>query len=127
MTGKKGKEDAARSLGQRGEHLAARHLESRGYHIVAVNWRCPQGELDIIARQGEVLVFVEVRARRAPLTETAFESINARKRTRIGRAAHAYLALHCLEDTPWRIDVIAVALPPSGHPVIEHVEDALNW
>lgn len=114
--------------GKRGEQLAATYLRQRGYAIVQMNWRCPQGEIDIIARRDGELVFVEVRSRRAASTETAFESVSARKRERLVRAVHAYLNAHHLPtDSGWRVDVIAVALSAPSAERIAHVEDALDW
>jgi putative endonuclease len=115
------------TTGQKGEAMAAAHLQQRGYQIVGVNWRCTRGEIDIIARTGETLVFVEVRTRHADSTAAAFESINERKQNRMQNAVHMYLSEHNLEDAAWRIDVIAVALPQYGKPLIEQVEDALDW
>jgi putative endonuclease len=94
---------------------------------VVTNWRCKDGELDIVARQSNTLVFVEVRTRHADSSEPAFESINIRKRTKLIRLAHTYLATHDLSDSQWRIDVIAIGIPRSGKPIIEHTEDALDW
>ncbi len=115
-------------LGDRGETLAAQHLEARGYVIQATNWHCSHGEIDIIARRDHVLVFIEVKTRRAYTTESAFASINARKQEKLIAAVHHYLSDHNHENSIWRIDAIAVALPPDNQePLIEHVEDALGW
>jgi putative endonuclease len=113
--------------GQRGEQLAASYLKKQGYHIITTNWRCKLGEIDIVARQNETLVFVEVRTRHAPLPEAAFESIRSRKQERLVKAAHLYLSTHHLDDISWRVDVIAIAVPQKGDPLIEHVQDALEW
>ncbi len=118
---------AVATTGQKGEALAAAHLQQRGYHIVCTNWRCTRGEIDIIARDGETLVFVEVRTRHADSTAEAFESVNTRKQSRMQNAVHLYLTEQGLEDAGWRIDVIAVAIPRYGKPLIEQVEDALDW
>jgi putative endonuclease len=115
------------SLGQRGEQLARAYLTNKGYAILTTNWRCSHGELDIIARCGETVVFVEVRTRYADSTAPAFESINPRKQAKLAALAHLYLETAQLEDSPWRIDVIAVAIPPTGKPLLEHVENALDW
>lgn len=115
------------SFGQQGEQLAADHLISQGYAIIAANWHCRYGEIDLIARQGATIVFVEVRTRHANLADAAFASISERKRERIIRAVHLYLAKHHLEESSWRVDVIAIAFPPSGSPIVEHVPDALDW
>jgi putative endonuclease len=118
---------STQKTGQRGEDLAAAYLQHHGYDIIATNWRCHAGEIDIIARQGRTLVFVEVRARHASTTESAFESISPRKRERLVASVHQYLSDHDLETAMWRVDVIAVALARSGKADIDHVEDALDW
>lgn len=118
---------STKPFGQRGEQLAAAFLRERGYQVVATNWRCKYGELDIIARQVDMLVFVEVRARHADSSEPAFESITPRKRAKLIKLAHVYLAENDLSECQWRIDVIAIGIPRSGKPIIEHTEDALDW
>lgn len=114
-------------FGQRGEQLAADYLRRQGYEIVGQNWRCKSGEIDIIARKGEVLVFVEVRTRHAQGSDTAFESITPRKRDKLITLANVYLSVNDLENANWRVDVIAIAIPPTGAPIIDHAEDALDW
>src|SRR5450432_4469211 len=96
------------ALGKQGEQIAADYLQRRGYTLVGANWRCPVGEFDLIMREGEMFVFVEVRTRRSGI-EAAFESITPRKRRILERLAYLYLEEHAL-DTPWRIDVVAVTL-----------------
>ncbi|MFN8373968.1 MAG: YraN family protein [Anaerolineae bacterium] len=118
---------ATLSTGQKGEALAAAFLLTRGYVVVETNWRCTRGEIDIIARDGETLVFVEVRTRHSHNTAEAFESVNTRKQSRLQAAVYAYLDEHPSESDMWRIDVIAVALPREGKPLIEQVEDAFDW
>lgn len=109
--------------GKQAEQAAADYLRGAGYEIIVTNWRCKGGEIDIVARHGETLVFVEVRSRFT--TEDAFASVQNSKQVKMLRAAHEYLAEMGQEDTPWRIDVIAVGR--GGKPQIEHVEDALDW
>jgi putative endonuclease len=117
-----------KNTGKRGEALAAGFLRQRAYHILDTNWRTNSGEIDIIAQKDKTLVFVEVRTRRATSTETAFASITPAKRAKLIKSAYAYLNTHSIsDDTPWRIDVIAVALWHGQPPQIEHVEDALGW
>jgi putative endonuclease len=116
------------TLGQRGENLVANYLTARGYTIVTRNWHCPRGELDLVTTDpdGE-WVFVEVRTRRAPNTNSAIESVTALKRERVSAAAFAYLEAHdLLEQVPWRIDLAVVALTPDG-PQIEVIRDAAGW
>lgn len=115
------------TLGQRGEQLALAHLLKRGYSILSTNWRCATGELDIVARQHDTVVFVEVRTRYAHTTEAALESVTPRKQEKLSSLAHLFLEAHDLESATWRIDVIAVAFPRSGAPQLDHVENALDW
>jgi putative endonuclease len=120
------------ALGKQGEQIAAAYLKRQGYALVGANWRCPpgtiQGEFDLIARQGETVVFVEVRTRREGI-EAALESITPRKRQILERTAYLYLDEHDLdtEGADWRIDVIAVTLKPNGASSVEHIENALDW
>jgi putative endonuclease len=114
-------------FGQRGELLAVEYLKSQGYTIVTSNWHCKYGEIDIVAQKDDRLVFVEVRTRHATTTETAFESISPRKQKRMTASAQIYIADHDLDAMDWRVDVIGIAIPRVGAPVIEHAEDALGW
>lgn len=113
--------------GNLGEALAADHLRERGYIIRAQNWRITGGELDIIAEKDDQIVFVEVKTRTGSTTDTAFESLTARKRAALIRTAESYLASHELTEHAWRVDVIAIALRRNAAPIIEHVENALDW
>jgi len=101
-------------LGSGGERLAASWLEARGYRILGANWRCPYGEVDVIAEQGDELVFVEVKTRRGEAMGTPEEAVTPAKQRRLVATAQTYLMEHGLEDRPYRIDVVAVQLAPSG-------------
>jgi putative endonuclease len=118
---------STREFGQQGEQLAKQYLLQKGYSIVATNWRCSFGEIDIIAQSQGVLLFIEVRTRRAKTTEVPFESITAPKRRKLAHLAYVYLSANAKEDVIWRVDVIAIAIPRNGQPIIEHIEDALGW
>jgi len=102
-----------RELGQLGEELAVRYLRGQGYLIRERNWRCPLGEMDIVAEDGDCLAFVEVRTRRGRELGTPEESITQVKRSRLIEVAQTYLQEH---DWPgdWRIDVLAVEMSPQG-------------
>ncbi len=113
-------------LGAYGETLVANYLMAQGYQIIERNWRCPGGELDIVACQGGEWVFVEVRTRRAQDTDPAIESVTPAKQNRLLTAASAYLEAHNLEDVPWRVDLAVVALSRNG-PYIEIIRDAISW
>jgi putative endonuclease len=109
-----------------GERLAARHLAAAGYQIVARNWRCPIGELDLVAWQGECLVCVEVRTRRGQALGSPEESITAAKQARLIALAEAYVQA---TDWPgeWRIDVVAVELDRAGRVLrVDHYENAVT-
>lgn len=114
-------------LGWRGERLAEQFLSSQGLAILERNYRCPAGEADLIAQDGDVLVFVEVRTRRGQDYGTPEESITPRKQAHLLAVAQAYLAERGLSDIAWRIDVIAVALSAQGELLrIEHIENAVE-
>lgn len=113
-------------LGRYGEELAARHLLARGYEIVDRNWRCQAGELDLVARDGECLVFVEVRARRGQALGTPEESVTAAKQARLAALADAYV-----QDQNWagdyRIDMVAIAFDERGRLLrLDHYENAVG-
>ena len=111
--------EARQSLGRSGENLAASELEARGYAIVARRYRTEHGEIDIIARDGETLVFVEVRRKSSDECGTAAESVTPAKQRRVVRMAVEYLWLHGLYDRcPVRFDVVAIDDLPDGTPQI---------
>jgi putative endonuclease len=113
-------------LGRRGEDLAAQHLASRGYEILDRNWRCENGELDLVTRDGSCLAFVEVRTRRSRTLGTPEESITRAKQLWLITLTEAYLQVH---DWPgdWRIDVVAVELDRRGRLLrLDHYENAVT-
>lgn len=109
--------DARQDLGKSGENLAARELESRGYAIVERRYRTAHGEIDLVARDGETMVFVEVRWKKSDEFGTAAESVTPAKQRRVIRMAADYLARHGLYDRcPVRFDVVAIDDRPDGTP-----------
>jgi putative endonuclease len=115
-----------RQVAALGEILARRHLESIGYPIRTQNWRCPEGEIDLVAQTGETIVFVEVKARTGRRYGSPEESITPAKRRHLQRASLAYLEANSIPDALWRIDVIAVDLSPSGAVLrLEHYPNAV--
>lgn len=106
--------DARQKLGRLGERLAGDALEERGYRIVERNFRCRAGEIDLVATEGEDLVFVEVKTRRGSAYGLPEEAVNARKARKIRVIACYYLELHNLPECSWRIDVVAVQFSPAG-------------
>jgi putative endonuclease len=115
-------------LGAAGEQLARRHLEQRGYRFVAANWRRPYGELDLIMRDGNVLVFVEVKTRSSERLVTAEESLAPAQARRLLRGAQHFLAeREELAGLYWRIDLIAITLTPTGAVSrLTHIVDAVR-
>ena len=114
-------------LGTWGEGLACRFLEDQGYSILATNYRCAYGEVDIVARDGEELVFVEVRTRRSESFGTAEESLSAAKVRRLVATCQDYLQRSAEEDTGWRLDLVCVYLGPGRQSQrIEHLRHAVQ-
>lgn len=114
-----------RGLGLWGEEQAARYLERSGLAVVARNVRGEYGEIDIVARDGEELVFVEVKTRIGDASIAPDEAVDARKLLRLERLAEAWCAEHGLDDRPWRVDVIAIVLARSGQVVqLDHLRGA---
>jgi len=93
-----------------GEDLAAQALTARGYRVLDRNWRCRGGEIDLVARDGDAWVFVEVKTRRGRRVEPAEESLKPAKLTRLTALAETYLADHDLYGVDWRIDFVSVVL-----------------
>jgi putative endonuclease len=106
--------DARQSVGRVGERLAANALEERGYRILERNFRCQSGEIDLVAQEGDDLVFVEVKTRRGTVCGLPEEAVNSRKARKLQEVAAYYLDAHQLPDCSWRIDVVAVQFSPSG-------------
>ena len=100
--------------GAEGETLACRHLQDQGYRILARNFRCRSGEIDVVARDGDVTVFVEVKDRRGRSHGEGHESVTFGKRMRVVRAARLYAASNGLSETPIRFDVVSIERDSGG-------------
>lgn len=109
-----------KELGKRGEEAAARYLYLRGYEILERNWECFAGEADIIARDGDTLVFVEVKTRRN--TEKGFpsEAVGAKKRKRYEKIALAYVEDYPELDVPVRFDVVSLVVVGKNKALLRH-------
>jgi putative endonuclease len=118
--------DRRRETGRRGEEAAAHYLAARGWRILHRNWRCRLGELDIVAEDGDTLVFVEVRTR-APHGRfgTAAESVDARKRRKLASLAQVYLAMTGRRNASVRFDVVACTAGADMEFEIEHIPNAI--
>src|SRR5688500_2248129 len=118
---------ARQELGKSGESLAASELTARGYAIIARRYRTRYGEIDIIARDDETMVFVEVRRRGAHDCGTAAESVTPAKQRRVVRMAVDYLARNDLYDKcAVRFDVIAIDDQPNGPPLVTLIRAAFD-
>ncbi|MEE9181964.1 MAG: YraN family protein [candidate division NC10 bacterium] len=115
-----------RNVGIEGEAVARRFLEGLGFRILEENFASPLGEIDLIAQEGEVLVFVEVKARRSVRFGAPAEAVHARKQRQILRVAEVYMRERRLR-VPCRVDVVAVEFPPQGsEPRVELIRDAVQ-
>jgi len=115
-----------RSLGDFGERVAAAHLEANGYRILATNYRVREGQIDIVAQRGVVVVFVEVKTRRGDAFGAAVEGLRGRQAQRLLDAASAFGQAHPDLPPDRRIDLIAIDLDSSGRVVsLEHIEGAV--
>lgn len=108
-------------LGRRGEALAADYLTALGYAVIDRNWRCAHGEIDVVAVDGNDLVFVEVKTRSTVAFGHPFEAITVPKLARLRRLAAAWCEAHPEPRRSIRIDAVAVVAPPAGEPIIEHL------
>lgn len=120
--------DGRKRLGAWGESVAAHHLEAQGYRIVARNWRCTQGEIDLVAQAGTEWVFVEVKTRRGKEMGSPEEALTPAKQKKLMTLAQIYVAEQDL-DVDWRIDLVAVELDKGGKLLrCEHIPNAvLGW
>jgi len=117
------------NLGQRGEELAARFLEQNGYRLVVANFKVPigrnskgvqvTGEIDLIALDGDVLCFLEVKTRRSDAFVSPIAAVDLRKQRQITRTARVYRKIFRLHDIKYRFDVVSVLLAPKSKPKIE--------
>lgn len=103
-----------KALGELGERWAREYLERCGYHIRETNFRCREGEIDIIADHEGCLVFVEVRTKTGSRFGTPEESVTAAKQERLASVALSYLQAHCDSPPEWRIDVVAIDIGRNG-------------
>jgi len=109
------------AVGAYGERVAAAHLVASGMVVLERNWRCPAGEVDIVARDGDVLVFVEVKNRTSVLFGSPLEAVTPRKAARLRRLAATWLHERSLHVPETRIDLVGVLRPRRGPAQVEHV------
>jgi putative endonuclease len=119
--------DTRRVTGIKGEEEAARFLARSGYAILDRNVRTRAGEIDLVAREGKTLVFVEVKTLRAIEGDPPQAAVNTRKQNRLGKLAHGYLKLKRIRQTPCRFDVVSVIVNDEGGvKAIRHIPNAFS-
>jgi putative endonuclease len=117
--------DARQVLGKEGERVAERFLKKKGYKLVERNYRCAGGEIDLIALDGRVIVFVEVKTRTGHGFGTPLEAVEFRKQQKMIQAAQYFLSEKGLHQREARFDVVGISWPQRD-PVVEHIENAFG-
>lgn len=109
------------ALGTYGEAVAARHLVDQGMVLLDRNWRCDNGEIDLVLRDGRVLVICEVKTRSSVAFGTPLEGVTEQKAARLRRLAARWLAEHAVRPDEVRIDLVGVLVPRGGAAQVDHV------
>jgi putative endonuclease len=110
------------ALGAYGERLAAGHLGDQGMVLLARNWRCDAGEIDLVLRDGDVLVVCEVKTRSSVSCGTPQEAVTPAKLARLRRLAACWMTAHDVHPRDVRIDLVAVLRPRRGPSLVDHVQ-----
>jgi putative endonuclease len=110
------------TVGRHGENIAARHIEQAGWEVLARNWRCEHGEIDIVARDGNELVVVEVKTRRSATFGSPAEAVTWSKLKRLRMLTGAWLASQDRSFAGVRIEVMEVTLPRAGAAHVERLD-----
>ncbi|MFD0894038.1 YraN family protein [Luteolibacter ambystomatis] len=125
MTARDGSPLGRKEIGDFGERVAAAWLRAQGEKVLYRNHRAPRGgEVDIVARKGKLLLFIEVKTRRQGAKIRGYDAVNADKRALIERGAGHWRELLKRNDIPWRFDVIEVTVEEGCKPVVHRIEDA---
>jgi putative endonuclease len=114
------------TLGPRGEALAAEYLKKAGYRILSCNVRSVLGEIDIVARDGATICFIEVKTRTSDAFGCPGEAVSISKQRKLVRLARVFLQDHNLYGLPSRFDVVSVLIPPGGPVLIELIPNAFE-
>lgn len=115
-----------KTLGNWGESIAAEHLQNTGYHILAQNYRCPTGEIDIIALCQDTLVFVEVKTRRSQNFGSPGEAVNLSRQHRLVKTALRYMKEARRYNTSPRFDIIEILIQSPNDYTLNHIENAFE-
>lgn len=115
-----------KEVGDRGEKAAQSFLQKKGYRIKETNYRCREGEIDIVAEKKNCLIFVEVRTKTSTEFGSPEESVTAAKKGKLTATALSYVSSHKNVPEAWQIDFIGIELDGKGKPTrIEHIENAV--
>lgn len=114
----------SKQLGAKSEDRAAQLLMEKGMKILARNFRCPLGEIDLVAQDGPTLVFVEVKSRRSLDFGPASLAVNWRKQKKLAQLAQFFIKQNKLFNVPCRFDVISIHYPEPGKPILDHIPNA---
>jgi len=112
-------------LGKEGELIAENYLKKKGYKLVERNYRCPVGEMDLIALDRKVVVFIEVKTRSDHRFGNPLESVHWHKQQKMSKTALFFLSQHRLHQREARFDVIGISLE-GREPVVEHIQNAFE-
>lgn len=112
---------AKQALGRYGEELAERHLVAQGLQVLDRNWRCDEGEIDLVLRDGDVLVVCEVKTRTSIDFGTPHEAVTPEKLARLQRLGERWVQARGVRPAETRVDLVAVVRPRRGASVLEHV------
>lgn len=113
------------TLGKQGEEIALQYLKDKGYAILERNWRNCHKEIDIVAKDGDTLVVVEVKTRHRNSFGEPYEAVTQAKEKLLVSAANYYIHKFNM-DCDTRFDIVSIILPQKGEPIIEHIEDAFG-
>lgn len=119
--------DADRKTGPQGENIAVSFLENQGYTLLDRNYRQRFGEIDIVAEERGVLVFIEVKTRKSDRYGNPFEAVDIRKQRKLSRMAQEYISRNKMEHRDARFDVVAVRLRQDSSPEVELVRNAFDF
>ncbi|MBA4370314.1 MAG: YraN family protein [Coriobacteriaceae bacterium] len=117
-------DDTRRNIGARGEDAAAAYLENAGMKLEARNWRCPTGEIDVVARDGQTLVLCEVKTRRTVGKGLPEEAVGPAKQKRLAKLARAYIATLAKEPAAVRFDVVTLLVIAPDRALLRHHRSA---
>ncbi|WP_340539408.1 YraN family protein [Nocardioides sp. GXZ039] len=116
-----GRDTRRQALGAYGERVAERYLSAQGMVPLDANWRCREGEIDLVLREGSVLVVCEVKTRSSTAHGTPHEAITDTKRDRLRRLGVLWARSHQVDPPEMRVDLVAILRPRRGPAVVEHV------